>query len=48
LKETPWARYGWTVFLYDEEALVAAVNYVNRNPVLAGWGQQQWSFVTPP
>jgi REP-associated tyrosine transposase len=45
---SPWARGGWCVYLDDEEAVHQAIEYVNRNPVLAGLPPQHWSFVVPP
>ena len=42
---TPWARGGWFVHLDDEEDVLAAIDYVNRNPLEAGLPAQKWSFV---
>jgi REP element-mobilizing transposase RayT len=47
LSETPWTRKGWKVFLNDEEALLAAIRYVEANPPVAGMLPQLWGFVTP-
>ncbi|MCX5670975.1 MAG: transposase [Planctomycetota bacterium] len=47
LSETPWTRGGWKVFLDDEEAVHAALAYVEANPPAAGLAPQQWSFVQP-
>ena len=47
LKRTPWTRKAWKVFIDDEEALRAAVVYVDANPTAAGLTPQQWGFVTP-
>ena len=47
LERTPWTRGGWKVFLNDEEALGAAVAYVEANPPAAGLPSQRWDFVTP-
>ncbi|MBE3099683.1 MAG: transposase [Planctomycetes bacterium] len=47
LAETPWTRGGWNVFLDDEDALRAALEYVRANPAAAGLPPQQWPFVTP-
>lgn len=45
---SPWARGGWCVYLDDEEDVHRAIEYVNRNPILAGLPPQKWSFVAPP
>ena len=42
---TPWARGGWFVHLDDEDDVLAAIEYVNRNPLEAGLPKQNWSFV---
>ena len=42
---TPWARGGGFVHLDDEEDVLAAIDYVNRNPLEAGLPAQKWSFV---
>ena len=47
LMETPWTRGGWNVFMDDEEAIHAAVEYVEANPPVAGLPPQQWDFVQP-
>jgi len=47
LEETPWARKCWKVFIDDQETLAAAAEYIDANPVVAGFGQQHWDFVTP-
>ena len=47
LSETPWTRNGWNVFLDDEDAVMAAIQYVKANPVAAGLPPQRWSFVKP-
>jgi len=36
LKQTPWARGCWKVFITDHEALLAAVNYIQANTTSAG------------
>jgi REP element-mobilizing transposase RayT len=46
-KQTPWSRGCWKVFIDDNETLVAAVDYIRANPILAGLGAQSWDFVTP-
>jgi REP element-mobilizing transposase RayT len=47
LQQTPWARGAWKVFLDDEAALWAAVEYVEANPPAAGLAPQAWGFVSP-
>jgi len=47
LKQTPWTRAGWNVFLDDEETVYAAVEYVEANPPAAGLPPQRWDFVRP-
>ncbi len=42
---TPWARGGWFVHLDDENDVLAAIEYVSRNPLEAGLPSQKWSFV---
>jgi len=47
LTHTPWTRGGHNVFLDDEEAVHAAVEYVLANPKAAGLTDQHWDFVKP-
>jgi len=47
LKQTPWARGCWKVFITDYEALLAAANYIQANPACAGLCTQSWDFITP-
>ncbi len=47
LKHTPWTRGCWKVFLTDIEALLAAVRYIQSNPVCASLAPQSWNFVSP-
>ncbi|HZU34622.1 MAG TPA: hypothetical protein VFA18_01865 [Gemmataceae bacterium] len=42
-----WAEGQWKVFLDSEEAIEAAIGYVEENPVKEGKPPQKWSFVTP-
>ena len=42
---TPWAESCWKVFLYDDESVFRAIQYVENNPVKEGKKIQQWSFV---
>ena len=44
---SPWARGEWKVFLDSEEAIEAAVRYVEENPLKEGKPRQTWPFVTP-
>jgi len=48
LRQTPWTRGCWKVFINDEHSLRAAADYIVRNPIVAGLGAQHWDFVTPP
>ena len=47
LKQTPWARACWKVFITDIEALLAAANYIQANSTCAGMPNQSWDFITP-
>lgn len=47
LERTPWTRGCWKVFITNIEALQAAANYIQANPVSAGLGAQDWDFITP-
>jgi REP element-mobilizing transposase RayT len=42
-----WADGGWKVYLHDAAEIRRAVEYVEQNPVRAGFKPQTWSFVTP-
>jgi hypothetical protein len=42
-----WAQDGWRVFLYTVEEILAAIPYVEENPVKEGKPAQRWRFVTP-
>jgi REP element-mobilizing transposase RayT len=44
---SPWGRGSWTVFIYSEEHMRAAIKYVNDNPLKEGKLRQKWSFVQP-
>ena len=44
---SPWAGRGWKVMLFTAERMQAAIGYVERNPVQAGFKAQRWSFVVP-
>jgi REP element-mobilizing transposase RayT len=47
LKQSPWSRGCWKVFINDYDALNAAIKYVNENPIKAGLSPQKWDFVQP-
>ncbi|MBU4271421.1 MAG: hypothetical protein KKE86_12575 [Planctomycetes bacterium] len=44
---SPWAVGQWKVYLDTEQAIDAAIRYVEENPVKEGKPPQKWSFVTP-
>jgi len=46
LKETPWTRGCWKVFISDNETLLAAARYIQANSNCAGLPAQSWDFVT--
>ena len=48
LKQTPWARGCWKVFIDDTSTLLAAMEYINANPTNGHLPPQSWNFVTPP
>jgi REP element-mobilizing transposase RayT len=45
---SPWGRGGWAVYLDTEEAVHAAIRYVEQNPIEAGLPQQVWPFCVSP
>ena len=47
LKRTPWTSGCWKVFISSEDTLQSAARYIEQNPVIAGLGKQNWSFVKP-
>jgi REP element-mobilizing transposase RayT len=47
LKNTPWTRGCWKIFINDTQALKSAVDYINANPETSGLSPQSWGFVTP-
>ena len=47
LKQTPWSRGCWKVFIEDTEAILAAARYIQANPANAGLPAQNWDFITP-
>lgn len=42
-----FARKWWVIYKDDEESVVNAIRYVERNPLKAGLPAQRWSFVVP-
>jgi REP element-mobilizing transposase RayT len=44
---SPWERKRWKVFLDDDEGIVAAIAYVEQNPIKEGKRPQHWQFVVP-
>jgi REP element-mobilizing transposase RayT len=44
---SPWAAKLWKVYLDSEEAIEAAIEYVEANPEKEGKPRQKWPFVTP-
>jgi REP element-mobilizing transposase RayT len=42
-----WTRGEWKVFLDSVERMLAAIKYVEENPLKEGKPPQRWSFVTP-
>jgi REP-associated tyrosine transposase len=44
---SPWARKHWCPFIRSVEHMCAAIRYVERNPVKAGFKPQRWRLVTP-
>jgi REP element-mobilizing transposase RayT len=45
---SPWGRNCWKVFIYTEQHLREAIQYVQDNPLKEGKRRQSWSFVTKP
>lgn len=44
---TCWARDYWKVYIYSEDHMHRAVEYVEKNPVKEGRAKQVWDFITP-
>jgi REP element-mobilizing transposase RayT len=44
-EDSPWARFGWTVYITGDEQLKNAIQYVEQNPIRDGKLLQTWSFV---
>jgi REP element-mobilizing transposase RayT len=47
VKQTPWARGCWKVFINDTKALSSAINYIESNPIHSDLPPQKWNFITP-
>ena len=47
LKQSPWTRGCWKVFINTNDALKMAIKYINANPARAGLHAQNWDFVKP-
>jgi len=47
MKQTPWTRGYWKVFIRDTESLLAAAGYIQANPTSAGLPTKSWNFITP-
>jgi REP element-mobilizing transposase RayT len=43
-----WSENAWKVFLNAPAEILAAVRYVEENPLKEGKPTQRWSFVVPP
>ena len=44
---SPWARNFWVVYIFEEDHLRKAIEYVENNPLREGKPRQRWSFVIP-
>ncbi len=42
-----FGRKWWVVYLFDEEAILRTIRYVENNPIGAGFKPQAWPFVVP-
>lgn len=47
LKDTPWTRGCWKVFITNTDALLAAAKYIQSNPICASLAPQHWYFISP-
>jgi REP element-mobilizing transposase RayT len=45
MKQTPWAKNSWKIFINDQNALYSAARYIESNPPHAGLPVQKWDFV---
>ena len=43
----PWARGCWSVFLSSDTSIQRAINYVEQNPIKAGYKPQRYTWVKP-
>ena len=46
-KPTPWARGCWSVFLKSDASIQRAIDYVEQNPIKAGYKPQEYAWVKP-
>ncbi len=46
LKQSPWTRSFWKIFIDDVDTLGAAAKYICANPENSGLSPQSWDFVT--
>ncbi|MBX2852761.1 MAG: transposase [Phycisphaeraceae bacterium] len=44
-KPTPWARGCWSVFLKTDASIQRAIDYVEQNPIKAGYKPQRYTWV---
>ena len=44
-KPTPWARGCWSVFLNSDASIQRAIEYVEQNPIKAGYKPQHYAWV---
>ena len=44
---SPWSRLPWVVYLWTEEDMLRAIDYVEQNPIRSRKPGQRWSFVVP-
>jgi REP element-mobilizing transposase RayT len=40
-----WTRKGWFPFLYTRQDFERVIEYIRRNPIVAGRAAQEWEFV---
>ena len=45
-RPTPWARGCWSVFLKTDASIQRAIEYVEQNPIVAGYKPQRYSWVS--
>jgi REP element-mobilizing transposase RayT len=44
---SPWARNYWCPYIRDVRQMLTAIEYVERNPVKAGYKAQRWAVIVP-